>query len=144
MIPPQINQKPARKQSGKASLRVERRQFPRYSIQEFECTVFCEGMQNPHRLINIGAGGLCFQVRGHPAEPLNCETVDILCIRPDRLYLPGVICRLVYDIDALSESMGFRGAETRRCGLQFTCINSGQNQKLMNFLRSMPWSGSGD
>jgi hypothetical protein len=95
-------------------------------------------MQNPNRLINIGAGGLSFQMLQPLAEPVNCKAVDILCVRPDRLYLPGFACRVVYDLDVLAEDMGFTGAETRHCGLQFTCMNSGQIQKLMNFLDRMP------
>jgi hypothetical protein len=50
------------KQAQKHFLKTERRHHPRYSVLEFECTVFCQGIQNPNRLINIGLGGLSFQV----------------------------------------------------------------------------------
>lgn len=94
-------------------------------------------MQNPSRLINISQGGLCILLINQHTEPTSCKAVDILCIRPDTLYLPGVVCRVIYDISTLSENMSFTGAETRYCGLQFTSFNFEQKQKLMNFLDKM-------
>ena len=122
------------KRRQKHFLKTERRHHPRYPVLEFECTVFCQGIQNPNRLINIGLGGLSFQVLSRMEETADFKAVDILCIRPDRLYLAGIGCRMIYDINALSESQSFGGAETRSCGVQFVNLSATQKQGLTKFL----------
>jgi hypothetical protein len=121
------------KQAQKHFLKTERRHHPRYSVLEFECTVFCQGIQNPNRLINIGLGGLSFQVLSRMEEPADFKAVDILCIRPDRLYLAGIDCRMIYDVKALLENQSFSGAETRNCGVQFLHLYGEQKQALVEF-----------
>jgi hypothetical protein len=92
------------------------------------------------RLINISLGGLSFQLLSRLEEPANCKAVDILCIRPDRFYLPGIVCQVIYDINALAENQSFSGSETRSCGVKFINFNGEQKQALMEFLSGFDMS----
>ena len=124
------------KRRQKNCMKIERRHYPRYTVLEFECTVFCQGVQRPNRLIDIAMGGLSFQLLSRMEDPADFIAVDILCIRPDRLYLAGIECRIIYDIHALSENQSFSGAETRNCGVRFANLSANQKQGLMKFLNS--------
>lgn len=115
-------------------VKAEQRQQPRYRIRNVEFQVFSRGIQESGPLVNISKGGLAFQFETGPGKMTECLAIDILGPEAERYYLPGISCRLIYDIGVLAEGRTFTGAENRLRGVKFTGLTDGQTRKLTDLI----------
>ena len=115
-------------------VKAEQRQQPRYRIRDVEFHVFSHGIQESGPLVNISKGGLAFQFETGPGKMTECRAIDILGPEAERFYLPGIACRLIYDIGVLAEGRTFTGAENRLRGVQFTSLTDEQTRKLTDLI----------
>ena len=115
-------------------VKADQRQHPRYGIRKAEFQVFSHGIQITGRLVNISKGGLSFEFAPGPEKTIECRAIDILGHDPDRFYLSGIACRLVYDIGHLAEGRSFTGVATRLRGVQYTDLTDAQTQKLTDLI----------
>jgi hypothetical protein len=115
-------------------MKAEQRQHPRYGIRDAEFHVFSHGIQITGRLVNISKGGLSFEFAPGPKKTIECRAIDILGPDPDRFYLSGIACRLVYDIGHLAEGRSFTGVATRLRGVQYTDLTDAQTQELTDII----------
>jgi hypothetical protein len=115
-------------------VKAEQRQQARYRIRDVEFQVFSHGIQESGSLVNISKGGLAFQFETGPGKMTECRVIDILGPEGKRFYLPGIACRLIYDIGVLAEGRTFTGAENRLRGVQFIGLIDEQNRKLTGLI----------
>jgi hypothetical protein len=111
-------------------LELERRKFTRYLVQENGFEVLSRDLKVVGKLKNISRGGLAYQYTPPDWAEAEAETVDILERDPDRFYLPGITCRMIYDISELAEEHTFTGAQIRVKGLQYIRLTEKQKRKL--------------
>ena len=114
---------------------AERRQHPRYRVNEGDFEVFSRDPNIAGKLNNISQGGLAFQyspVEGRRAES---ETIDIMAKNSDPFFLPSIDCQTMYDISTLAEDRTFTGAAVRLSGVQFIRLDKDQARKLALFIK---------
>ena len=115
-------------------MEAERRQHPRYPIQDIGIEIFSRQSNIIGKLDNISRRGLAFRYSSIGDDQTQSDTIDIMSTGPARFYLSGLVCRLVYDISALAEDQSFTGDETRLCGMEF--VNPETKKKLEFFFRN--------
>jgi hypothetical protein len=115
-------------------LAAEKRQHPRYSARDERIEIFSRQSKIIGKLENISKSGIAFHYTAVGEEKAKSDTIDVMVAGPARFYLPGLVCRMIYDISALDEDQTFTGAETRLCGHQFVRIEN--ELKLSFFMRN--------
>ena len=113
---------------------AEKRQHPRYSARDKRIEIFSRQSKIIGKLENISKSGMAFHYTAVGEEKAKSDTIDVMVAGPARFYLPGLVCRMIYDISALDEDQTFTGAETRLCGLEFVSLEN--NRRLAFFLRN--------
>ena len=63
-------------------------------------------------------------------ELVKMETIDIIAMDYDRVYLPKISCETVYDILTLSQDKAFSGGTLRLRGLKFVELTRQQEETL--------------
>ena len=111
-------------------MQVERRWFKRYVVHEKELEVFSRQLKIQGKLKDISRGGLSYIYMPFNGEAAQSEVIDVIGTSPQRLYMQGLVCKMIYDIVVLSEDRGFRGIKTRLRGLEFDCLSEKQRQKV--------------
>ncbi|MBW1913795.1 MAG: hypothetical protein JRI86_02550 [Deltaproteobacteria bacterium] len=93
------------------------------------------------KIVNIHKGGFCFQYIVSGRNLVDAETVGIdLFLDNNKLYLHGISCKKIYDIDISRKSLSFN-LECRRCGLQFQNLSQKNTDLLALYLKEFT-SGS--
>jgi len=111
-------------------LEVEPRRFKRYIVEENKYEVFSRELGITGKLKDISEGGLAYQYIPDDGGGSLSEVVDILGKNLERLYLPGLICKRVYDIAELAADLTFTGTKIRIRGLEFTGLSEKQKRKI--------------
>ena len=114
---------------------AERRQHPRYRVNEGDFEVFSRDANITGKLNNISLGGLAFQYSPVEGRKGESATIDIMAKSPDPFFLPSVACKTRYDISVLAEAQTFTGAAVRLTGVQFFQLDEEQAQKLKLFIK---------
>jgi hypothetical protein len=114
------------------SLEAEKRQSPRYSVRDEGIEIFSRQSEIIGKLENISKNGMAFRYTVVGEKKAESDTIDIVAAGPARFYVPGLVCRMIYDISALDEEQTLTGAETRLCGHEFVRIEN--ELKLSLFL----------
>jgi hypothetical protein len=86
--------------------------------------------QKTHCIKDIGAGGLAIEYNPVTDEPLESETMDIMAIDCDRLCLPKIVYKTVYDIPTVMQGRFFSGGVMRIRGLKFIELTKDQENEL--------------
>ena len=115
-------------------METEKRQSPRYSVREEGIEIFSCQSEIIGKLENISKNGLAFRYTAVGEKKAESDTIDIIATDPARFYVPGLVCRMIYDISALDEAQTLTGTETRLCGHEFVRIEN--EVKLSFFLRN--------
>lgn len=111
-------------------MRIDRRSSKRYQIKADEIQVVIHPDQRSCSIKDISTGGLAIEYSPLKDETFKSESVDIIAIGFDKLNLPKIACKTVYDIATLMEGRSFLGGERRIRGLKFVELNQGQVDKL--------------
>ena len=115
-------------------MEAEKRQSQRYSVRGEGIEIFSRQSEIVGKLENISKTGMAFRYTALGEKKAESDTIDIIAMGPARFYVPGLVCRMIYDISALDEDQTLTGAETRLCGHEFVRIEN--EVKLSFFLRN--------
>ena len=117
-------------------MRKDKRQHHRHTITNESLFIASLNSGKFASVRNISINGLAFEHFLGPEAPTDWTSIDVFMGGRDRLYLPKIKCRVVYDIAELSENSTFSGTAIRVCGLQFGSLKKEQKQKLVKLLNS--------
>ena len=112
----------------------ERRQFTRYEVSDDELFIFCCDSSKMARINNISKDGLCFEYFPSAAGGTKWRTVDIFRGKRNQFYLPGLSCKIIYNLSHLTENINFSGSRCRICGLTYRKLTENQQEKLEDWL----------
>jgi len=120
----------------------ERRRYTRYYFSDNEARVFSHSCKNFGWITDISRGGLSFEYI--PTEKLDIEKeiIDIFNYSGNRIFLPGISCQKIYEIDE-SEKYRLRSpAYFVRRGLKcdFTERQAARLEELITSLETMSTS----
>ena len=115
---------------------AERREEERFRPKKRTFVVFKPQFLKLGKVLDISAGGLCFQYLAKEDQAGNAQAIEADIFMSDNgYYLPDVSCKLVWDTEA-KEKMTFPiGFQNRRCGLRFLRLTKEQQDKLEHFLQ---------
>jgi len=108
----------------------DRRKDRRYPIDSDKIQVSVLLSQKTHSIKDISAGGLAIEYSPVTDEPLESETIDIIVTDRNRLCLPKIVCKTVYDIPTVMQGRSFSGGLMRIRGLKFIAFTKEQEEKL--------------
>ena len=114
----------------------DKRRYTRHAISSESLFIASLNSGKYASVRNISMTGLAFEHFAGVEEPADWRSIDIFMSGRDPLYLPKVMCRVIYDIAELSENSTFSGSAIRVCGLQFRSLRSEQEKKLVKLLNS--------
>ena len=115
-------------------MEAEKRKDSRHSVRDKRIEIFSRKTKIIGKLENISKNGLAFHYTPLGGKEAESDTIDIMAMDPARFYLPGLVCRKIYDISALDQDQSFTGSATRLCGLKFVSIEN--DLQLTFFLRN--------
>jgi hypothetical protein len=115
-------------------MKLERKQFNRYTPMPGALRVFIHNSTNGWNIRDISKGGLSFQYTPISGEKLESETIDIVGSSCNQGGLMNISCKIIYDVRILSEGQSFSGKEKRRRGLKLTELTEAQNNILDHLL----------
>jgi hypothetical protein len=108
----------------------ERRQFIRKSSETDEIFVYCRKSSCFAVVKDISQGGIKLEYSPYTAEWAEWRLIDILVKDINRFIVLSIPCKVIYDVQQLSENKTFRGSENRIIGLQFQNLTDEQQHHL--------------
>ena len=118
-------------------MEIERRRRKRHVVQKDGFEVFSAELEISGKLKDISEGGLSYQYTPINGGGGGSEVVDILGQGPDRFFLPGLVCKRIYETSELAADRTFTGAEIRLRGLEYVGLTEEQTQKLEDLLEKL-------
>ena len=116
-------------------MQIEQRRFKRYVVEENKYEIFSRELGITGNLRDISEGGLAYQYIPDDGGGSTSEIIDILGKNLERLYLPGLVCKRIYDIKELAAARTYKGMEIRLRGMEFTGLSEKQHQKVVDLIR---------
>ncbi len=116
---------------------TERRKYKRHPVSEGRLIVCSHGSNHLLTMKNISAGGLQFVYFPDTCEAPDCRSINIMQNVGDYFSVAGISCRIVYDIPCMSEDFPFNGIRTWVVGVDFSCLNKKQKDKLLRLIYAM-------
>ena len=104
-------------------------------VKENKYEIFSRELGINGTLKDISEGGLAYQYVPDDGNGSISEVIDILGKNLERLYLPGLVCKRIYDIKELAAARTFKGIELRLRGLEFTDLTEKQQKKVADLVR---------
>lgn len=125
------------KQTGESQMmKQNRRERVRFRPKDVTFVAVRPEFDKLGKLTDISIGGLSFQYMVGRKEPGDEKSFDIdIFMSEDGFYLPGVACKLIYEIDITEEMGTFKDLEFRRCGLQFRELTGEQIYQLDLYIK---------
>ena len=117
-------------------MRNDKRKYPRHAITDE--SLFIGSLNSGKYAIvrNISITGLAFEHFAGAGDQIDWTSIEIFMNGRERLYLPKIKCRVIYNISELSENSTFSGSAIRVCGLQFAFLSDEQEKQLVKLLNS--------
>lgn len=117
-------------------MKPERRKFKRYPILENTFFAFDHDSNKMAMIKDMSIDGLKFECVHIPFAEAQWRLIDIYARSGDRFHLLRIPCKIIYQIDSLSENQSFSGSRSRIAGLQFDSLSKKQQEKLQALLDS--------
>lgn len=114
----------------------DKRRYTRHAITSESLFIASLNSGKYASVRNISLAGLALEHFAGAGDPTDWTSIDIFMSGPDPLYLPKIMCRVIYDIAELSENSTFSGSAIRICGLKFGSLRDEQGKKLAKLLNS--------
>jgi hypothetical protein len=120
--------------SSSGLMEQKHRRFERCAIDSNEVQV---SVSTNHKaaVSNISKGGLAIEYSPVADEPLETESIDVIAVGYDRIYLKKIACETVYDHQTLMHNNSFSGGDKRIRGLKFVDLTKDQEDELDNLLK---------
>jgi hypothetical protein len=116
---------------------IDQRKTPRYTISSGKALfVFNHFSTRVGCVKDISQGGLSFEYIDKSGRKCIPEVIDIFTNNEERVFMPAVPCKKIYDTATLGKTEPFSGLETRRCGLQYGPLTIDQKKQIAHLLES--------
>ena len=116
---------------------IERRESPRFEIEDNVYLTFRPNFDRIGRVKDISTGGAAFEYVQYSALANITEVEVDIFSQSKEFHWPKIPCKVVYD-RRVEKYASFEGIETRRCGLKFTKLSERQLSELNYFLGNLP------
>ena len=107
-----------------------RRQFARFQVSEDEFQLIRQNNRTIGWLKDISLHGLSYEYIAVEKQQIDLEDIGIFSDKIKGIFLPGLSCKVVYDIIVDEESEIYSVSNFRRRGLKYRTLTNGQRDRL--------------
>ena len=107
-----------------------RRQFARFQVSEDEFQLIRQNNRTIGWLKDISLHGLSYEYIAVDKQQIDLEDIGIFSDKIKGIFLPGLSCKVVYDIIVDEESEIYSVSNFRRRGLKYRTLTNGQRDRL--------------
>ena len=109
---------------------IDKRRSARYEVPDDFLFIASRNTGKLAIVKNISKTGLAVEYSPFAGEKPDWTEVDIFTTNQIRFRLPEIPCKIIYDIDALSENSSFSGSKSRLAGLQYVGLSNEQQTQI--------------
>ena len=106
------------------------RRFVRFQVPEDEFQLIRQNNNTIGWLMDISHHGLSYEYIAAEKQQVDLEDIGIFSDKNKGIFLPGLSCKVVYDIIVDEESETYSVFNFRRCGLKYRTLTNGQRDRL--------------
>ena len=117
-------------------MKLERRNQIRRDMRACAAFVYDQSSFLVGKISTLSISGLSFEYSGNEVRTNDPMQIDILSSKFTLSHLTGLACRHIYDIRELVARQSYRGADIRRCGVEFAGLNLAQQADLLKLIGS--------
>jgi len=107
-----------------------RRLFARFQVPEDEFQLIRQNNRTVGWLKDISLHGLSYEYIAAEKQQVDLEDIGIFSDKNKGIFLPGLSCKVVYDIIEDEESETSSVVSFRRRGLKYRTLSNGQRDRL--------------
>ena len=107
-----------------------RRLFARFQVSEDEFQLIRQNTRTIGWLKDLSFHGLSYEYIAAEKQQVDLEDIGIFSDKSKGIFLPGLSCKVVYDIIVDEESETSSVFNFRRCGLKYRTLTNGQRDRL--------------
>lgn len=107
-----------------------RRLFARFQVPENEFKLIRQNNRTIGWLKDISLHGLSYEYIAVEKQQIDLEDIGIFSDKNKGIFLPGLSCKVVYDIIVDEESEIYSVSNFRRRGLKYRTLTNGQRDRL--------------
>lgn len=107
-----------------------RRLFARFQVPENEFKLIRQNNRTIGWLKDISLHGLSYEYIAVEKQQIDLEDIGIFSDKIKGIFLPGLSCKVVYDIIVDEESEIYSVSNFRRRGLKYRTLTNGQRDRL--------------
>jgi len=113
------------------------RRFVRFQVSEDKFQLIRQNTSTIGWLQDISHHGLSYEYIATENQQVDLEDIGIFSDTNKNIFLPGLSCKVVYDINVDEESETFSIFNFRRRGLKYRTLTNGQRDKLVYLLNNV-------
>ncbi len=114
----------------------DRRRFVRFQVAEDEFQLIRQNTDTIGWPNEISHRGLSYEYIAATKQQVDLEDIGIFSDKMRGIFLPGLPCKVVYDIDVVEESESFSVFNFRRRGLKYRTLTKGQKDRLVYLINN--------
>jgi len=113
------------------------RRFVRFQVSEDEFQLIRQNNNTIGWLKDISHHGLSYEYIAVEKQQVDLEDIGIFSDKNKGIFLPGLSCKVVYDINVDEESETFSVFNFRRRGLKYRTLTKGQKDRLVYLINNV-------
>jgi len=113
------------------------RRFVRFQVPEDEFQLIRQNNNTIGWLQDISHHGLSYEYIAVEKQQVDLEDIGIFSDKNKGIFLPGLSCKVVYDINVDEESETFSVFNFRRRGLKYRTLTKGQKDRLVYLINNV-------
>jgi hypothetical protein len=113
------------------------RRFVRFQVAEDEFQLIRQNNNTIGWLKDISPHGLSYEYIAVEKQQVDLEDIGIFSDKNKGIFLPGLSCKVVYDINVDEESETFSVFNFRRRGLKYRALTKGQKDRLVYLINNL-------
>ncbi len=113
------------------------RRFVRFQVSEDEFQLIRQNNSTIGWLKDISHHGLSYEYIAAEKQQVDLEDIGIFSDKNKGIFLPGLTCKVVYDINVDEESETYSVFNFRRRGLKYRALTKGQKDRLVHLINNV-------
>lgn len=115
----------------------DRRRFVRFQVSDDDFLLIRQNSNTIGWLKDIDHHGLSYEYLAAEKQQVEPEEIGIFSNTNKGVFLPGLSCKVVYDIKVVEEPESFSVINFRRRGLKYKSMPKGQRDRLVYMLNNV-------
>ena len=115
----------------------DRRRFGRFQVAEDDFQLIRHNTSTIGWIRDIGHHGLSYEYIAVDKQQDEIEDIGIFSDKNRSIFLPGLSCKVLYDINVDEDPGSYSVFNFRRRGLKYRSITRGQKERLLSLINNV-------